>query len=132
MKKLLLTACAVAGLAASSLSNAAPMNYTSTLHPGAGAALNATLHPPTDITIINATNNYIYAVVPGSPINDALSPGFNDHIYNNNASAWTTYVLLQDPYRNTFFANNVCRLAIVTVYGAPGAYRLNIDNDLCN
>lgn len=132
MKKLLVSACALATLAVAGLSHAAPMNYTSTLHPAAGMTANATLHPPTDITIINATNNYIFAVVPGSPINDTLSPGFNDHIYNNNPSAWTTYLMLQDPYRNTFFANNVCRLAIVTVYGAPGAYRLNIDSDLCN
>lgn len=132
MKKISLFSLIFATLLFSSsifAANTALKTYGSTLHPAAGAAL---LHPPTDITIINATNDGIYAVVPGSPIYDYLNPGFNDHIYNSDPNNWYTFLVLQDPYRNQFFSGTVCRLAIVTVYGYRGNYRINTDSDLCN
>ena len=104
--------------------------YGSTMHPMVGKA--SLLHPPTDITVVNASSSYFYAVVPNSPINDYLTPGFNDHIYNHDASVWYTNLVLQDVYRGTFFNFNVCRLAIVTITGYTGNFRYNIDNDLCN
>jgi len=105
--------------------------YYSTMHPSTSNAIKNMLHPPVDITIINATSNYIYVVVPNSPVNDYISPGYNDHIHNYDANVWNTYVVLQDAYRNTFYTNTVCRLAILTVYGYPGNYRENLDTDLC-
>lgn len=103
--------------------------YYSTLHPSSPKNF---MHPPTDISVINATSSFIYVVVPGTSVNDYLTPGFNDHIYGSNPNSFSTYIVLQDPYRNTFFADSVCRLAIVTAYGNIGSYRLNIDSDLCN
>lgn len=111
--------------------NALSSQYSSTLHPQAGQA-NTLLHPPTDITIINATSDYIYAIVPNSPVYDYITPGYNDHIYNYSPDLMSTYVILQDAYHNTIFSNNVCRLAIMTVYGYAGQYSINIDTDLCN
>jgi hypothetical protein len=103
--------------------------YGSTLHPLAGAAM---LHPPTDITIVNGTTGGIYSVVPGSPIYDYINPGYNNHIYNSDPNIWSTYLVLLDGWRNQFFSGTVCRLAIVTVYGYTGNYRVNTDSDLCN
>lgn len=134
MKKISLTLVVISCLisTASSFANNVDLNiYYSSLHSKSG--LTRTLHPPTDITIINATSNFIFAVVPGSPVNDCLNSGMNDHIYGYNPNLETTYIVLQDyPYRNTFYADYVCRLAIVTAYGSPGYYRVNIDSDLCN
>lgn len=126
--------CAVALTLSSTAFAANPTlnQYSSTMHPQSGNVLNTLLHPPTDITVVNASGDYIYAVVPYSPVNDYLSPGFNDHIYNNDPNVWNTYLVLQDVYRNTFYATNVCRLAIVTVYGYTGNFRINVDSDLCN
>lgn len=136
MKKSIFCATAVAVLSVSSaFANPASLSdYYSSVRPQATASktLQASLHPATDITVINASTNYIYAVVPNSPVNDLLNPGFNDHIYNTNPNVWSTYLVLQDPYRATFYSANVCRLAIVTVYGSPGHYRINTDTDLCN
>lgn len=133
MKKISLGLVAISSLISASFcfANTPDLsNYFSTLHSKPTAGLKATFHPPTDITIVNASTNYIFAVVPGSPVNDRLSPGFNDHIYGYNTN--DAYIVLQDPYRDTFYSDYVCRLAIVTVYGNPGSYRINIDNDLCN
>lgn len=105
--------------------------YSSTMHPST-ASQSTLLHPPTDITVINASSSYIYAVVPNSPINDYLTPGYNDHIYNYDPNLWWTNLVLQDNYRATFFNANVCRLAIVTVYGYTGNFKINVDTDLCN
>lgn len=110
-------------------SGSALEKYSSSLHPTFAANL---LHPLTDITVVNASSSYIYAVVPNSPINDYVSPGRNDHIYNNDPNVWNTYLVLQDSYRSTFYSANVCRLAIVTVYGTNGHFTINNDTDLCN
>lgn len=133
MKKINLSLLAVSSLLTASLSFAAVSDsnkYFSTLHPQVKNASIDLLHPPTDISIVNASSNYIYVVVP--PVNDRITPGFNDHIYGYDPTSWQTWITLQDPYRSTFFADYVCKLAIVTVYGAPGSYRINIDSDLCN
>ncbi|MBA3660583.1 MAG: hypothetical protein H0W64_02550 [Gammaproteobacteria bacterium] len=135
MRKIQLCATALMSLFTASVAFASSdmlSNYYSSQRPQATAAIKASLHPPTDITVINASTSHIYAVVPNSPINDLINPGFNDHIYNTNPNVWSTLLVLQDPYRGTFFNANVCRLAIVTVYGTPGSYRINTDTDLCN
>ena len=106
--------------------------YGSTLHPIQASITANLLHPPTDITVINASTNYIYAVIPNSPVNDYLRPGFNDHIYNYDPNIFSTYLVLQDVYHRTFYSSSVCRLAIVTVYGYTGNYTVNTDSDLCN
>jgi hypothetical protein len=103
--------------------------YSSTMHPS--TVQSNLMHPPTDITVINASSSYIYAVVPNSPVNDYITPGYNDHIYNYDPSLFWTYLVLQDTYRTTFYAQNVCREAIVTVYGYTGHFTINVDSDLC-
>ena len=133
MKKIKWATLALTAFLSSSLAFAGTnslSDYYSTMHPKASVAGGKNLlHPNTDISVINATSSYIYVVVPGA-INDYLNPGYNDHIYSPNG--YDTYLVLQDPYRNTFLAANVCRLAIVTAYGYPGNYRWNIDDDLCH
>jgi hypothetical protein len=109
-------------------STSALHTYSSTLHP----ASESLMHPHTDITVINASTSGIYAIVPNSPINDYITPGYNDHIYNSDPNLWWTYLVLQDTYRTTFYSASVCREAIVTVYGSVGHYRINVDSDLCN
>jgi len=106
--------------------------YSSTFHASSTTAQATLVHPPTDITVINASSNFIYVTVPNSPINDYLQPGYNDHVYNYDPNLWFTYLVLQDQYRATFYSANVCRLAIVTVYGYTGHFRINVDSDLCN
>lgn len=132
MKKIALAALIVSSLLSSTFSfaNSIANNYASSLHPKANIAANLMLHPPTDITIINASTNYIYAVIPNF-VNDLITPGNNDHLYGYQEGVWSTYIMLQDPNHNTFFSTNVCRLAIVTVYGGPGSYRITTDSDLC-
>src|SRR6185295_5565392 len=103
--------------------------YSSSIQPSSKSPM---FHPPTDITVINASSNGIYVTVPNSPVNDYLNPGYNDHVYNRDPNLWYTYLVLQDQYRGTFYAANVCRLAIVTVYGYTGHFRINTDSDLCN
>lgn len=134
MKKLLLASLAAVGfISSAAFAYTQPLyTYSSTLHPQAANSSASLLHPPTDITVINASANPIYAVVPNSPVNDYLTPGYNDHIYNYDPNLWYTYLVLQDAYRTTFFSANVCRLAIVTVYGYTGNFSWNIDTDLCN
>lgn len=134
MKKMLLASLfAVGMISTNAFAYTQPLyQYSSTLHPQSASSGASLLHPPTDITVINASSSSIYAVVPNSPVNDYLTPGYNDHIYNYDPNLFYTYLVLQDAYRATFFAGNVCRLAIVTVYGYTGNFSWNIDSDLCN
>lgn len=105
--------------------------YYSSQHPQTTLAAKATLFPPTDITITNASNNTIYAAVPNSPIYDTIYAGNNDHIRHNTYYG-DTFISLQDPNHNQFWSGSVCRLALVTVYGNPGSYRVNVDREYCN
>lgn len=105
--------------------------YYSSQHPQTTLAAKATMFPPTDITVTNASSNTIFVVVPNSPINDTVYAGTNDHIRHNTYYGSTT-ISLQDPNHNQFWSGAVCRLALVTVYGTPGNYRTNVDNELCN
>jgi hypothetical protein len=92
----------------------------------------ASFHPFTDITIVNASSNTIYMVVPNSPVDQGIAPGYNGHIHNNDSNNYNTYVVLLDPSRQTFYAKTVCRLAILTVRGYQGSYSINEDFDLCS
>lgn len=133
MKKTLLASLAVASaLSASAYAANGLSSYYSSQHPAPKASLSTMMHPPTDITVINASTNSIYAIIPGSPVNDLLYSGQNDHIYGYDPNIYYTHLVLQDPYHSTFFSTPVCRLAIVTVYGSPGNYRIVTDSDLCN
>lgn len=116
---------------AADVSNNDPKGYYSTQHPqSVSSKLKVTLFPPTDITLINATSNTIYAIVPGSPIYDAIYPGSNDHIRHNTMYG-DTQIVFQDPYHFNFFNSFVCRLAVVTVFGQVGSYRVNVDTEYC-
>lgn len=107
--------------------------YFSTQHPAAKTASPAAakaLVPPTDITITNASNSVIFASVPNSPVYDMIYSGTNDHIRHNSYFG-DTHIVLSDPNHNVFFDSYVCRLAVMTVYGYPGAYRINVDKEYC-
>lgn len=135
MKKIYLCLTALLSFAYAAFTFAEPATtkgYFSIVRPGIEQSVkNALAHPPTDITIINASSSGIFVVVPNSPINDFVNFGYNDHVYNSDVNSTFTYIVLQDPFHNTFFSSNVCRLAIITVYGNQGAYRINTDSDLC-
>lgn len=135
MEKFKLSVVVIAGLLSSSIAFAGTnlSSFYSSMHPKTDVAtLKTMMHPPTDVTIVNASSSYIYAGVFGTTIHDFVKPGFNDHIYNYDANIWYTPLLLEDPSGNYFFNQNVCRLAVVTVYGYPGNYRINTDSELCN
>lgn len=133
MKKFKLSIIAFASLASASIALAGNSlsDYYTSQHPKTNTAVKNLLHPPTDITVINASSSYIFVHIPGTNIMDLLNPGYNDHIYNWNGNVWYTPLQLQDPYHSAFYNGNMCRLSIVTVYGNPGHYRINTDDDLC-
>lgn len=115
----------------SSLNN----GYYSTQHASVSRnAIKATsnaLFPVTDITIVNGTDDTIYAVVPDSPINDTLQPGTNDHI-RHDSFAGRTHIWLQDIFHHTFFSADVCRLAVVSVRKEFAHYIVNVDEEYCH
>ncbi len=107
------------------------LQYATTLHPAKEVAATL-LHPPTDITIINASSSYIYAIVPGSSVDDYLRPLSNDHIYSYDPNLLYTHLVIQDAYRSTLYDYMVCRLAVITVHGSPSRFVITTDNDLCS
>ncbi|OGT56760.1 MAG: hypothetical protein A3F14_04380 [Gammaproteobacteria bacterium RIFCSPHIGHO2_12_FULL_43_28] len=135
MKKQSIGLTAIAALLAANVAfaNNVDLNgYYSTQHPQTMSnSVKATMFPPTDITLINGSSDIIFAVVPGSPINDVIYPTKNDHI-RHNTYAGLTRIMLKDPSNSVFFDNYLCRLAVMTVYGQPGNYQWNVDNELCN
>lgn len=134
MKKTALMLIATGLLSVATAAVAGPEDgYFSTLHPLVSATGGkAPRFPATDITVVNASNNVIFAIVPNTPINDLLNPNSQpDHIRNNNG-AFNTTLILQDPYRATFDQRVVCPRALVTVFGGPGAYRINVDEEYCH
>ena len=134
MKTMRLSLIAVAALTAASIASSATLNladYYSTQHPALSSKAKSITFPPTDITVINASVSPIYAIVPNSPVYDLIYPTANDHIRNNN---WygDTALQLQDSYHGLIFNSNVCRLAVVTVYGQPGSNSVVIDTEYCS
>lgn len=91
----------------------------------------ATFLPTTDITIINATPLLMYVTIPDTNVYDPVYPRVNVHVYND-FQFGDTYLILKDPYGNTFYNGNVCRRAIVTVYGQPGNYSIYMDREFCH
>lgn len=134
MEKFKLSVVALTSLLSTSIAFAGTTlsDFYTTMHPKTNVALKNMIHPPVDVTVINASTSYIYVRVYGTVVHDYLRPGFNDHVYNYDSTMWSVPIMLEDPRGNVFYNENVCRLAIVTVYGNPGNYRINTDNDLCN
>lgn len=133
MKKIL-AATALIGFLFSAIANAAPTvsNYYSTQKPKAVTTVKKNLYPATDIGVYNWSSDYIYTVVPNTPINDLVYPNDNDHIYNDTYYGMTHIVLLDPtPYRNVFFDGYVCRYAVVNVYGYPGSYNVYVNSSYC-
>lgn len=126
---LALISTAVVASTCSFASNA--LHYSTTLHPAKEVVKNL-LHPPTDITVINASSSYIYAIVPGSSVNDYIRPMANDHIYSYDPNLLYTHLVIQDAYRSTLYDYMVCELAVVTVHGSASRFVITTDNDLCN
>lgn len=86
-------------------------------------------NPATDILVVNGTNSLMFTEIPGA-FRDANNPEFNDHL-THDTMVGSTHINLQDPYGNTFFDSWVCRLAVVTVFGNVGSYRVNVDETYC-
>jgi hypothetical protein len=103
-----------------------------------GSAVEATVnksslkHHVTDITVINASRDGIYTWFPYRGIKDYVRPTFNEHFWDDDPGIWTTRMVLQDAYQRTFLEADVCRLAIVTVYGYTGNFGWVIDSHLCS
>jgi hypothetical protein len=115
-------------LAVSFAANAADVSsYYSTLHPKASKTLSV---PPTNITVLNYSEEAIFAIVPGTPINDMLRAGKSDTI-SHDTYYGDTRLVLQDWNRYTMYDQYVCRRAIVTVDGRPGYYRISVDRKYC-
>lgn len=127
---LTLTTMASTAFAAAPLSKLELGHYYSKQHPRTPGMNAASMYPATDITVVNATVGVIYTVVPNSPIYDVNSPETNDHVRHDSLMG-PTHIHLQDPYGNAFFDNYVCRLAVITTFGFPGSYRVNVDEEYC-
>lgn len=87
-----------------------------------------TLVPATNISVLNYSDDTVYAIVPGLGVT----------LFSGNATTFRldnfygeTYMTLQDPWQRPFFTQYVCRRAIVIVDGRPGAYRINVDRRYC-
>lgn len=137
MKKIL-SMLALAGFISAPIVAFAAANtngYYSTQHAkttvGTKAAAKAAFYPYTDISIVNYSYNMIYATVPGTPVYDSIAPYGTDHIYNDNPSIYWTHLVLLDPNHRIFFEHDVCRRALVTVYGSNGSYTTNINSNAC-
>ncbi|VVC75236.1 hypothetical protein AQUSIP_05240 [Aquicella siphonis] len=133
MKKMLTTLAATASIVAVSFAFAAAKVdsgvYYSTQHPKAG--MKALAVPATNITVTNYSDELIFAVVPGSPIDDRIGSGKSDTI-SNDSYYGDTHLVLLDWNRSVFFDQNVCRRAIVTVDGRPGSYHIDVNRKFCN
>ncbi|OGT45898.1 MAG: hypothetical protein A3E83_02310 [Gammaproteobacteria bacterium RIFCSPHIGHO2_12_FULL_41_20] len=132
MKKLYISTFAALGIAMApcAFSQGVDFNgYYSTQHVSKSATAN-NLVPPTDITVVNASSDIVYAIVPNSPIHDLIYSGQNDHIRHNNYYG-DTHLVLTDPFSRTLFDGYVCRLAMVSVSNPFGAYRINVDSEYC-
>lgn len=98
------------------------------------SGLKSYIHPLTNITVINASVDTIYAVVTANNIYQlyqAVYPRGYLHIYEDDLFD-PTYLVLKDPYSNDFFSGYVCRRAIITVFGQPGSYLVQNDRDFCD
>ena len=140
MKKYYLSLVMVIGFMTASFALAAPQvtastsnGYFSAQHsqPSKGSIKAANLVPPTDITIINASNDFIVASVIDTTFSTTIYSDSNDHIRNYEYAGMTP-IALRGPYGSSFFTRNVCRYAVLTVYGQPGSYRVNVDSEYCN
>ena len=131
MKKTLVTLVTTASTLVASFAFAAS-GYYSKLD-AAPAALTgnakALAVPATNITVLNYSEETIYVVVPGA-INDKVLSGRSDTISHDSLYN-DTHLVLQDWNHNSFFDQNVCRRAIVTVDGRPGSYHINVDRKFC-
>lgn len=116
-------------------------SYYTGKHPKESTKLNAAVSkeklstaqflPLTDITLINATPSNVYVTIPNTTVYDPAYPRVNLHVYNEYQYG-DTYLMLKDVYGNAFYSGNVCRRAIVAVYGFPGNYSIYIDREFCN
>jgi hypothetical protein len=138
MKKALLSLAAASSLLASSLSFAttAPANapYYSTLKPQLKtAALATAAMRATDITVVNASSDWIYVRIPFTAINDSLKPGDTDHLYNDYVYNDTQLVIQNNQYMN-ILNDYVCNHAVVTIADgrAYGTNTVTIYNCYCN
>ena len=91
-------------------------------------AFNAALVPATNISVLNYSDDTIFAYVPGLTI----------PLYSGNANTirldnfWgDTYLTLQDPRGVPFYTQYVCHRAMVIVDGRPGYYRTTVDRRYC-
>ncbi len=136
MKKMSALLLVAAGLTMSAATFAADANgYYSAQHPKMNlTATAANFAPATAITIVNGSQDMIYAVVQDQYGKDLLTDSVyqekHDHI-RHDTNYGTTRLVLRDPNRNTFFDVNVCRRAVVSVFGRSGSFRYNIDEEYC-
>lgn len=89
------------------------------------------VHHLTDITVINASRDGIYTWFPYRGIKDYVRPTYNEHFWDDDPYVVDTRLVMQDAYGRTFWEGNVCRLAIVTVYGYTGNFGWVVDSHLC-
>lgn len=135
MKKLALASAAILGslflTTAMATTKDSTNGFTFQVYKGVQATIRSTMHPFTDISIINASSDDIYMSTPNVPVTKQIPRGYNGHITNTDPNSYYTYVTLSDPFGNVFFSRSVCRLDILTVYGYPGNYSINEDTELC-
>jgi hypothetical protein len=131
MKKLLIGLTTLFSLAIGSMAFATAADNSGYYLNSNNTSITKTLTvPETNITALNYCDESIYVIVPNSPINYEVFSG-NSRTISRNGYYGSTQLVLQDWNRITFFNQYVCRRAIVTVDGRPGAYRVLIDGKYC-
>ncbi|MBX3709017.1 MAG: hypothetical protein KIT56_00035 [Gammaproteobacteria bacterium] len=134
MKKSLLGFVTVLIVLAASLAlaaNASNINagYYSSAGSKAMTAASVLALPPTNITVLNYSEERIFVAVPN--VFEYEIPTGNSRTIAHDSYYGDTSLILSDWNHNRFWESTVCRRAIVVVDGRPGNYHISVDRKFC-
>lgn len=117
MKRFLINIAIIAGLVASASAIAVPAAKNLQISP-AGLSAKAGIQrfelAPTNIIILNASEDLIHFSVPNSDIDFPLYPGEYNYIADYTRAHYLT-INIEDAYHNIFWSQTVCPRAVVVV-----------------
>ena|SRR3990167_6131349 len=133
MKKICLYVLTLASLLLTSyvFANAPDVaGYKSTVLHGKVTA--APMTQPTNIVIINFSNYYLHAVIPGTTIDQPIESG-DTGLITHPSYYGNTGVQILDQYNRVVLTLDLCHHAIVTIDGGPGVndYRASFNDNYC-
>lgn len=106
--------------------------FTSQQSKGAAAAVKKMTLFPTDITVLNRSDNPIYVFIPESNgnVSDYVGSGGVDRIWSETYYGMT-HLVLKNALLNTFYDGLVCRNSVVAAYGSYHSDYAVISNERC-